>query len=128
MDSDKAERDKAVEAGVWLGEGKEYLFHAGRGAALYPDAPTRKWRRLRAARGLPSVRLHDLRHTTAMLLREGGTDLKTIQERLRHARMETTTNLYTHKSELVSRAAADQLEQFDPHLLGSIRGQNVDLH
>ncbi|MNP81792.1 Tyrosine recombinase XerC [compost metagenome] len=51
-----------------------------------------------------------------MLLRERGTDLKTIQERLRHAKLDTTVNIYTHKSDVINRAAADQLEELNPKL------------
>jgi hypothetical protein len=49
-----------------------------------------------------------------MLLRESGADLKTIQERLRYTKLDTTANIYTHKSEAISRAAADQLEELNP--------------
>ena len=63
---------------------------------------------------LPHIRLHDLRHTTATLLREDGASLKDIQERLRHTRLSTTADLYTHESELVSRETADRLEKLNP--------------
>lgn len=104
------------EGSKWTGDKKEFLFHDGYGTHLYPDAPTLKWRRLRQKHNLPHVRLHGLRHTAAMLLREEQVDLKTIQERLRHSRLETTSNIYTHKSEIVSRLAADKLEKFNPAL------------
>jgi integrase len=51
-----------------------------------------------------------------MLLRESGADLKTIQEQLRHAKLDTTANVYTHKSDSVSRAATDRLEALNPKL------------
>ncbi|MFF2156581.1 hypothetical protein ACFVVQ_14945 [Paenibacillus chitinolyticus] len=37
-----------------------------------------------------------------MLLRESGSDLKTIQERLRHTKIGTTADIYTHESESIS--------------------------
>ena len=98
----------------WRGGEKQYLFHNGFGEKLYPTTPTLRWRRFLDRHDLPRIRLHDLRHTTAMILREDGTDLKTIQERLRHSRLSITADLYTHESELVSREAADKLESLNP--------------
>ncbi|WP_228101511.1 tyrosine-type recombinase/integrase [Paenibacillus donghaensis] len=72
------------------------------------------WSRLLASNKLPHVKLHGLRYTAGMLLRESGADLKTIQERLRHTKLDTTANIYTHKSEAISRAAADQLKELNP--------------
>ncbi|MNJ74738.1 site-specific tyrosine recombinase XerC [compost metagenome] len=66
---------------------------------------------------LPHVKLHGLRHTAGMLLRESGIDLKTIQERLRHTKLDTTANIYTHESEEINRAAADSLESLNPQLI-----------
>lgn len=98
----------------WIGGKKRYVFHSGSGEKYYPNTPSLTWRRFLAGRELPHVRLHDLRHTTAMLLRESGADLKQIQERLRHTKIGTTADIYTHESELISRDSADRLETFNP--------------
>ncbi|MBX5437668.1 MAG: site-specific integrase [Alicyclobacillaceae bacterium] len=108
------ERWELQQTGRWQGGDKQYVFHNGAGQHFYPDVATRRWRRFLDKHDLPRVRLHDLRHTTAMLLREDGVDLKTIQERLRHTRLSTTADLYTHQSEQVSREAADRLERLNP--------------
>lgn len=100
----------------WQGRSKEYIFHSGNGVMYYPSTPTRTWSKFLEKNELPHVKLHGLRHTAGMLLRESGTDLKTIQERLRHVKMDTTANIYTHKSDTISRAAADQLEDLNPKL------------
>ena len=99
----------------WVGDTKEYVFCAEDGRPYYPSTPSLTWRRFLAKHpNLPHIRLHDLRHTAAMLLREQGVDMKTIQERLRHSKLGTTADLYTHFSVDVNRTAADRLEQFDP--------------
>ncbi len=98
----------------WLGGDKQFLFHGGTGVPYHPNTPSMQWRRLLDKHGLPRIRLHDLRHTTAMLLREDGADMKAIQERLRHTRLSTTADIYTHESDLVSRDTADRLEQLNP--------------
>ncbi len=108
-------REKWKLGNQWLGGDREYIFHGEFGKMMYATNPTMHWRRfLDKHPELPRIRLHDLRHTAAMLLREDGVDLKTIQERLRHSELATTANLYTHESEKISRDAADRLERFDP--------------
>jgi integrase len=108
------DRWRLQQAGLWKGDHKEYLFHNGKGDKQYPSTPSLRWRRFLTKHELPKIRLHDLRHTTAMLLREDGVDLKSIQERLRHTRLSITADLYTHESELVSRETADKLEKLNP--------------
>ncbi len=47
--------------------------------------------------GLPDgFRYHDLRHYFASLLIASGTDVKTVQARLRHASAKTTLDTYGH--------------------------------
>ncbi len=55
------------------------------------------------------IRWHDLRHTSATLLLESGVDMKTVQERLGHASMNTTSNIYSHVTEKMNREATDIL-------------------
>lgn len=110
------ERWTLQQSTKWNGGEKEYVFHNGTGDHFYPDVATRRWSKFLSKHDLPRIRLHDLRHTTAMVLREQGADIKSIQERLRHTRLSTTADLYTHESELVSRETADRLEQLRPDL------------
>ena len=46
--------------------------------------------------GLKGVRLHDLRHTHASLLLGEGVHLKVVSERLGHADIRITGDLYSH--------------------------------
>ncbi len=100
----------------WQGGHRQFVFHSGKGDFYYPNTPSMTWRRFIEDSELPRVRLHDLRHTTAMILRENGADLKTIQERLRHTKISTTADIYMDESELVSRDAADRLESMNPKI------------
>lgn len=54
-----------------------------------------------------NIRWHDLRHTNATLLLEGGVDMKTLQERLGHSLMQTTSDTYSHVTEKMNRKATD---------------------
>lgn len=97
----------------WLGGDKEYIFHGGYGAVYYPNTPSLRWRKFLARHGLPGIRLHDLRHTTAMLLRKYGADLRTVQEQLRHTKL-ATTEIYLDKGGVISRGQIDLLDALDP--------------
>lgn len=61
-----------------------------------PEGCLDEWRRNLAAARLPTIRLHDLRHTAGTLLREQGVDIKVIQEFLGHSSISTTLDTYGH--------------------------------
>jgi integrase len=46
--------------------------------------------------GLPPIRFHDLRHTSATLLLQRGVNIKAVSARLGHTKIATTLNLYVH--------------------------------
>lgn len=58
---------------------------------------------------LPKIRFHDLRHTTASLLLLAGVHPKVVQERLGHAKIEVTLNIYSHLLPTMQKEAAEQL-------------------
>lgn len=60
--------------------------------------------------GLPRVRFHDLRHSTATLLMSLGIDLKIISEILGHSSVRITGDVYTHVSLEMQRPAAHALD------------------
>lgn len=68
------------------------------GGQLGPWRLERAFREARAdIPGLPAgFRFHDLRHYFASLLIASGTDVKTVQARLRHASARTTLDTYAH--------------------------------
>jgi integrase len=48
------------------------------------------------AAGLPVIRLHDLRHTSATLALAAGVHPKVVQERLGHLSINITLDTYSH--------------------------------
>ena len=74
-----------------------------------PDVVTHRFARLREQVGLPTVRLHDLRHYVATRLLAGGVAVSTVAGRLGHARTSTTLNVYGHFVPSSDQAAADFL-------------------
>jgi len=57
--------------------------------------------------GLPDIRFHDLRHTAATLMLTGGVHPKIVQQRLGHANISMTLDLYSHVMPGMDAAAAD---------------------
>jgi len=66
------------------------------GRLLSPDYVTQHFAWLLRKNGMPHIRFHDLRHSSASYLKHLGFDLKDIQIWLRHKDIQTTMNLYTH--------------------------------
>jgi site-specific recombinase XerD len=60
---------------------------------------------------LPHISLHSLRHTNATLLISAGVDMKTVSSRLGHARLSTTSDIYTHAIKSGNEKAAGTLSQ-----------------
>ena len=65
------------------------------GSPLLPDTVTHAWVRLARRTGL-KVRLHDARHTHASLMLKQNVRPKVVQERLGHATIATTFDIYSH--------------------------------
>ena len=89
---------------------KEYnlIFTWENGRAITPSSFLQRIKRLCKLHGIEkNIRWHDLRHTNATLLLEGGVDMKTLQERLGHSLMQTTSDTYSHVTEKMNRKATD---------------------
>jgi len=75
-----------------------------------PELVTRRWERLRKRTGHGGVRIHDLRHFVANELLTAGIDVRTVANRLGHARTSTTLDIYWAWVPARDRDAAEHLE------------------
>jgi len=66
------------------------------GAPVYPDTVSTSFRALRRRAGLPAIRFHDLRHAHATLMLLQGVHPKVVSERLGHASVGITLDIYSH--------------------------------
>ena len=86
------------------------VFTTSLGTAIEPRNVNRWWEAMAGRAGVPWARLHDLRHACASYALSKGADSKSVQQLLRHARLETT-ELYLHAVRDVPRAAADAIDE-----------------
>lgn len=76
----------------------EFFFVSARGNAMGTDAIRKMFKATVAQAGLdPTLSPHDMRHTFATDMLDGGADLRSVQEMLGHASL-STTQIYTHLS------------------------------
>jgi integrase len=113
MSALKAHRKRQLEerlawGAAWQDSG--YVFTQPSGAPMRPDAVTRQFEALIHAAGLPRIRLHDLRHTHATLGLAAGIPAKVMSERLGHAKVGITLDLYSHVVPGMQEEAAAKLE------------------
>lgn len=91
------------------------VFANEEGEPLQPDKFTvrfaesvRRCSKDLGADALPPIRLHDLRHTHATLLLKAGVNVKVVSERLGHASVGITWDVYAHAMPGMQREAAAQ--------------------
>ncbi len=85
----------------------EYLSIWPDGHFMDPDYVGKRFSKDLVKYDLKKTRFHDLRHLHATLLLAAGNDIKIISERLGHADISTTGNIYTHVDiELQKKAMA----------------------
>lgn len=77
------------------------------GRPFHPDRFSREFDRRVERHALRRVRLHDLRHTWATLALQGGVHPKVVQERLGHASIGVTLDVYSHVSQPMKSEAAE---------------------
>lgn len=76
----------------------EFFFVSSRGNQMKTDAMRKMFRATVQAAGIQAAYTpHDMRHTFASDVLEGGADLRSVQEMLGHASL-STTQVYTHLS------------------------------
>ena len=101
---DKQEAQRAM-LGIPLKD-DDLVFSDLEGKPLLPDTVSHVWAKLVKRTGLEGIRFHDARHSHASLMLKQGVHPKVVQERLGHATISTTLDLYSHVAPGLQEAAA----------------------
>ena len=82
------------------------------GGYLIPKRVYLHFKSAAVAIGAPDARVHDLRHTYAVLSLQNGDDIKTVQENLGHASAAFTLDVYGHVSDRMKKESANRMEEY----------------
>lgn len=89
----------------------DYVFVRDNGLPMHPDSITGWLRKFSKKHKLPHINPHAFRHTHASILYFNGINRITISKRLGHAKVSTTTDIYSHiikqSDEQASECVAD---------------------
>jgi integrase len=118
----RRQRREQAERRLALGLGRDeegYVFDRPDGSPWDPELFGWRFAELVKRKGLPKVRLHDLRHSYATFMLAAGTDLKSISTSLGHSTIAVTANLYAHVTDSLLQEHANRLDA----ALGDLVGQ-----
>jgi len=105
-----------LQAGpLWQDSG--LVFCQPNGRPLDPSWLGGQLHRATASQGLPSVRVHDLRHTAATHLLTRGVHPKIVQDLLGHSTITLTLDTYSHVLPSLTRQAAAHMNALFPEAL-----------
>ena len=88
------------------------VFTTATGQNIQPQPLYNHYKKLAAQIGAPDSRVHDLRHTFAVLTLQNGDDVKTVQGNLGHATAAFTLDVYGHVSEKMKDDSAARMEAY----------------
>lgn len=88
------------------------VFTTATGGNLSPQTVYNHYKKLAVKIGAPDSRVHDLRHTFAVLSLQNGDDVKTVQGNLGHATAAFTLDVYGHVSERMKEDSAARMETY----------------
>lgn len=100
----RQQHERAAWGAAWQETGYVFTYQDGR--VLQPGYVTQKFRRDAGRAGLPAIRFHGLRHTSASLALAAGIPMKVVSDRLGHSTTTITADLYSHVLPVVARDAA----------------------
>lgn len=88
------------------------VFTTAEGNDISPTSLRYHFKKLMTDIRLPACRVHDLRHTFAVLSLQNGDDIKTVQENLGHATAAFTLDVYGHVSERMKDESAKRMQAY----------------
>lgn len=103
----KVQNARRLAAAEW--HDYDLIVCTSKGTPINPNNVSRSFERVVRIAGVPRIRVHDLRHTAATLLLLSGVPAKIVSERLGHASIAITLDLYSHVLPDMQDQAADAM-------------------
>jgi integrase len=103
----RRQAEQRQEAGAAWAVGHDLAFPDETGRPLHPDRLRTAFERVVRRSDLPAIRFHDLRHSYATLALKAGVHPKVVSERLGHATIAITLDLYAHVTPGIDADAAN---------------------
>ena len=99
--------------GIYDDEGKmiNLLFVKEDGYPTHLNTLRNEWDKIKKRHGLKNISFHQLRHSCASLMVKKGVNFKIIQERLGHANIGITLDLYSHLEDDQHKESANVFEE-----------------
>lgn len=88
------------------------VFTTATGGNFSPQTVLNHYKKIATKIGIPESRVHDLRHTFAVLSLQNGDDVKTVQGNLGHATASFTLDVYGHVSERMKEDSAARMQKY----------------
>ncbi|WP_148335393.1 tyrosine-type recombinase/integrase [Bacillus sp. AP8] len=89
----------------------DLVFPSKNGTYLEPRNLLRKYKMLIKKANVPYIPFHNLRHTHATILMRMGENPKVVSERLGHARVGITLDIYSHTNEEMQKKTAERFDE-----------------
>ena len=119
----REQAEQRLKAGeLWVGwqttdqQKSALVFTTATGSNLSPQTVYNHYKKLASQIGAPDSRVHDLRHTFAVLSLQNGDDVKTVQGNLGHATAAFTLDVYGHVSERMKEDSAARMQEYISNL------------
>jgi hypothetical protein len=100
--------DRLLAGSKWVDGG--LVFTSTIGTPLDERNVRRAFKAVLKAAGLPTLRIHDLRHTTATLLLTQGVHPRVVMETLGHSQISLTLDTYSHVLPSLQAEAANRMQ------------------
>jgi integrase len=102
----------------------DYVFCTLTGTHLRPNHVVDEFKKILKRTGLPAIRFHDLRHSTATLLLSLGVHAKVVQEMLGHTQISMTLDIYSH---VLPSMQVDAVHRLNDLLKEGVSSDEVEL-
>lgn len=124
------EADKEEAGNAWIdfklpnGKSAQLVFTTKGGTPINPKTAYLHYNKIAKRLDVDATRVHDLRHTFAVISLQNGDDYKTLQENLGHASASFTLDVYGHRTTKMQQDSASRMEDFITSLDDDPKGKN----